>query len=34
MVALFTSALRDFLKRRDGAPGRRGTTDSEREGVA
>jgi GntR family transcriptional regulator len=34
IVALFTSALRDFFERRDGAPGRRGTSDSETEGVA
>jgi GntR family transcriptional regulator len=33
IVALFTSALRDFFERR-GAPGRRGTTDSGTEGVA
>jgi GntR family transcriptional regulator len=34
IVALFTSGLRDFFKRRGGAPGRRGTTDSETEDVA
>jgi GntR family transcriptional regulator len=34
IVALFTSALRDFFERRGGAPGRRGPTDTETEGVA
>jgi GntR family transcriptional regulator len=34
MVALFTSALRDFFDRRGDMRGRRGTTDSETEGVA
>jgi len=34
IVALFTSAMRDFFERRGGAPGRRGTTDSGTEGVA
>ncbi|HEV2241985.1 MAG TPA: GntR family transcriptional regulator [Streptosporangiaceae bacterium] len=34
IVALFTSALRDFSERRGGAPGRRATTGSETEGVA
>ena len=33
IVALFTSALRDFFERR-GAPGRRGTADGGTEGVA
>ena len=34
IVALFTSALRDFSDRHGGAPGRRGTADGETEGVA
>jgi GntR family transcriptional regulator len=34
MVALFTSALRDFFDRRGGLQGRRGTGDSTTEGVA
>jgi GntR family transcriptional regulator len=34
VVALFTSALRDFFERRGGRPERRGTSDSETEGVA
>ena len=34
IVALFTSALRDFFERRGGAPGRRGATDKDTEGVA
>jgi GntR family transcriptional regulator len=34
IVALFTSALRDFLERRSDAPGRRGATDGNQEGVA
>jgi GntR family transcriptional regulator len=34
IVALFTSALRDFFERRGSAQGRRGTTDSKTEGVA
>jgi GntR family transcriptional regulator len=34
IVALFTSALRDFFERRGGAPGRRGTTGRGTEGVA
>ncbi len=34
MVALFTSALRDFFNRRSGSAGRRGTASSETEGVA
>jgi GntR family transcriptional regulator len=34
IVALFTSALRDFFKRRGGESGRRGTTEGETEGVA
>jgi GntR family transcriptional regulator len=34
IVALFTSALRDFSERRGGQPARRGTTDSGTEGVA
>jgi GntR family transcriptional regulator len=34
IVALVTSALRDFFERRGGASGHRGATDSETEGVA
>ena len=34
IVALFTSALRDFFERRGGQLDRRGTSDSETEGVA
>jgi GntR family transcriptional regulator len=34
MVALFTSALRDFHKRRSGSAGRHGTASRETEGVA
>jgi GntR family transcriptional regulator len=34
IVALFSSALRDFSERRGGAPGRRGTADGGTEGVA
>jgi GntR family transcriptional regulator len=34
MVALFTSALRDFFNRRVGSAGRRGTASGETEGVA
>jgi GntR family transcriptional regulator len=34
IVALFTSVLRDFFKRRDGSTNRRGAGDGEKEGVA
>jgi hypothetical protein len=34
MVALFTSALRDFHERRGGAGDRRGAASAETEGVA
>jgi GntR family transcriptional regulator len=34
IVALFTSAMRDFVNRRDGSAGRRGAADGETEGIA
>ena len=34
IVALFTSAMRDFANRRDGSAGRHGAADGETEGVA